>query len=156
MRVTNMQVICSNDARIMNHEFKNQGDFRDTYSALWYVRTLVLDPGRLSEHPGSDWDSFWLLKTPLVMISNSSFLPLFKLLFCLFLQPPTIIFVPFPSLCNVYCIRVRNLVQISPHQCSWIGFDSTITTFQIWPKSYLLVTNALDANLIHIIAVFKA
>ena len=73
-----MQAICSNDARIMNHEFKNQGDFRDTYSALWYVRTLALDPGRLSEHPGSDWDSFWLLKTPLVMISNSSFLPLFQ------------------------------------------------------------------------------
>ena len=73
-----MQAICSNDARIMNHEFKNQGDFRDTYSALWYVRTLSLDPGRLSEHPGSDWDSFWLLKTPLVMISNSSFLPLFQ------------------------------------------------------------------------------
>ena len=73
-----MQAICSNDARIMNHEFKNQGDFRDTYSALWYVRMLALDPGRLSEHPGSDWDSFWLLKTPLVMISNSSFLPLFQ------------------------------------------------------------------------------
>ena len=73
-----MQAICSNDARIMNHEFKNQGDFRDTYSALWYVRMLALDPGRLSEHPGSDWDSFWLLKTPFVMISNSSFLPLFQ------------------------------------------------------------------------------
>ena len=73
-----MQAICSNDTRIMNYEFKNQGDFRDTYSALWYVRTLVLDPGRLSEHPGSDWDNFWLLKTPLVMISNSSFLPLFQ------------------------------------------------------------------------------
>ena len=73
-----MQAICSTDARIMNHEFKNQGDFRDTYSASWYVRMLALDPGRLSEHPGSDWDSFWLLKTPLVMISNSSFLPLFQ------------------------------------------------------------------------------
>ena len=69
-----MQAICSNDARIMNHEFKNQGDFRDTYSALWYVRTLALDPRRLSEHPGSDWDKSWLLKIPLSTISISSFL----------------------------------------------------------------------------------
>ena len=89
-----MQAICSNDARIMNHEFKNQGDFRDTYSALWYVRTLALDPGRLSEHPGSDCDSFWLLKTPLVMISNSSFLPLFQTFVLPLLAASNLVFVP--------------------------------------------------------------
>ena len=73
-----MQAICSNDARMMNHEFKNQGDYRDTYSALWYVRTLALDPGRFSVRPGNDWDRSRLLKLPLSMVSNSSFLVLFS------------------------------------------------------------------------------
>ena len=73
-----MQAICSNDARMMNYDFKNRGVFRDTYSVLWCVRKLALDWFSFSEHPGSDWDRSWLLKTPLSTISISSFLPLFS------------------------------------------------------------------------------
>ena len=78
MRITNISIIYSNDARMMNHDFKNRASYLDTYSAFGRMSKLAFDPGRLSEHPGSDWDSFWLLKMPLVIILNSSFLPLFQ------------------------------------------------------------------------------
>ena len=67
-----MQLVCSNDAKIMSYDFKNRSGYRDTYSVLWSLKRL--GPGSLSEHPGSDWDKSWLLKMPLTMISISSFL----------------------------------------------------------------------------------
>ena len=69
-----MPMIYSNDARMMNHEFKNQGDYRDTYSAFEGLRTRAFDPGRLCDHPGIDWDWSLLLKMPLSMILISHFL----------------------------------------------------------------------------------
>ena len=38
----------------------------------------AFDPGRLSGHPGINWDRSQLLKLPLAMVSNSSFLVLFS------------------------------------------------------------------------------
>ena len=67
-------MIYSNDARMMNHEFKKEGDYRDTYSAFEGLRTRAFDPGRLCDHPGIDWDWSLLLKTPLSMILISHFL----------------------------------------------------------------------------------
>ena len=78
MRVTNMLLVFSNNARTNQIEFKSQGDYRDTYNALWYMRTLALDPGRFSVRPGNDWDRSSLLKTPLAINSIPSFLPLFS------------------------------------------------------------------------------
>ena len=69
-----MPMIYSNDARMMNHELKNQGDYRDTYSAFEGLRTRAFDPGRLCDHPRIDWDWPQLLKTPLSMILISHFL----------------------------------------------------------------------------------
>ena len=42
-----MQLLWSNDARIMNYDFKNMGVYRDTYNALWGLNKLAFDPGRL-------------------------------------------------------------------------------------------------------------
>ena len=68
-----MQLVFTNDARMKVYDSMNRAGYHDTYSALWCVRKLTFDPGRLSEHPGRDWDGFWLLKVPLAMVSNSSF-----------------------------------------------------------------------------------
>ena len=73
-----MQAICSNDARMMNYDFKSRGVYRDTYSALWCLRMLAFDPNRLCEHPGRDWDRSQLLKMPLTMDLISRFLVLFS------------------------------------------------------------------------------
>ena len=73
-----MQAICSNDARIMIYDSKNRAGCRDAYSALGYVRKLTFDPNRLCEPPGRDWDRSKLLKLPLAMVSNSSFLVTFS------------------------------------------------------------------------------
>ena len=54
MRISNIPTIYSNDARMMIYGFKNRAGCRVTYSALWCVRKLAFDPGRLSEHPGRD------------------------------------------------------------------------------------------------------
>ena len=54
MRITNIPIIYSNDARVMIYEFKKEADYRDTYSVLWCLRMIAFDPGRLSEHPGND------------------------------------------------------------------------------------------------------
>ena len=51
IRIINMSRICSNDARMKVYDFMNRAGYRDTYSALWCVRKLAFDPGRLSEHP---------------------------------------------------------------------------------------------------------
>ena len=69
-----MQVICSNDARMMNYDFKNMGVYRDTYNACGGLRMFAFDPDRLCEHPGRDWDRSQLLKMPLAMDSISNFL----------------------------------------------------------------------------------
>ena len=66
--------ICSNDARMKIYGFKNRAGCRATYSALWRVRMIAFDLGRLSEHLGIDWDWSQLLKTPLSMILISHFL----------------------------------------------------------------------------------
>ena len=71
-------MICSNDAIIESYDFKYRADYRDTYSALWYVRTLALDLGRFSVRPGNDWDQSKLLKLPLSTILISSFLVTFS------------------------------------------------------------------------------
>ena len=69
-----MQLVCSNDVRIMSYNFKNRGGYRDTYSAFGGLNKLALDWFGLSECPGSDWDRSWPLKMPLAMVSISSFL----------------------------------------------------------------------------------
>ena len=68
-----MPIVFSNDARISRIDFKNEGSYRDTYSALRSLNKLALDWFGLSECPGSDWDKSWLLKVPLAMVSISSF-----------------------------------------------------------------------------------
>ena len=78
MVIMNMQLIFVIDARTDQTEFKNQGDYRDTYSALGGLRMLVLDPGRLSEHLGIVWDRSQLLKISLTTDSNSSFFVYFS------------------------------------------------------------------------------
>ena len=78
MRISNIPIIYSNDARMMNHDFKNRASYLDTYNAFGRMSKLAFDPGRLSEHPGRDCDRSQLLKVPLAMVSNSSFLSLFS------------------------------------------------------------------------------
>ena len=93
-----MPMIYSNDARMMNHEFKNKGDYRDTYSAFKGLRTRAFDPRRLCDHPGIDWYASWLLKTSLAMILNSNFLSLFPNLVLLVLAASHPIFRAFAFL----------------------------------------------------------
>ena len=69
-----MQLFHSMDARMMSLDFKNRAGFRDTYSAFGRLKKLALDWFSLSEFSGSDWDRSQPLKTPLAMISISSFL----------------------------------------------------------------------------------
>ena len=57
-----MPIVFSNDARISQIDFKNRGSYRDTYNAFGCLNRLAFDPGRLSEHPGSDWDKSHVLK----------------------------------------------------------------------------------------------
>ena len=49
---TNMQLLCSNDARIMSYDFKNRGGYRDTYNVFGCLNKLALDLDSLSERPG--------------------------------------------------------------------------------------------------------
>ena len=54
IRVMNMQLFHSNDARIDQIEFKNRAVLRETYSAFGRLKMLALDPGSLCEWSGSD------------------------------------------------------------------------------------------------------
>ena len=106
--------------------------------------------------PGNDWDKYQALKLPLDLISNSHFFLVLETLFFLYIWSPTLILVCTRPLCIVQYIRFEFPVQISLHQWLWIWFDSSIKTFQTWPKSNLLVHNALDTNLIAMLAIFGA
>ena len=54
MKITNMAMICSNDARIESYYFKYIADCRDAYSAFGRMSELAFDPGRFSVRPGND------------------------------------------------------------------------------------------------------
>ena len=54
MRISNIPIIYSNDARVMIYEFKKEADYRGTYNMLWCLRMIAFDPERLSEHLGID------------------------------------------------------------------------------------------------------
>ena len=63
-------------------------------SAFGCLKKLALDPGRLCDHPGIDWDWSLLLKTPLSMILISHFLVNFATFVLLVLAASNPYFVP--------------------------------------------------------------
>ena len=71
--ITNMPLVFSNDARIIQIETKNRGDYRATYSVLGRLKMLGFDPGSLCECPGSDWNKSRVLKLPLTWTLISHF-----------------------------------------------------------------------------------
>ena len=73
-----MQLVFIIDARMVSFDFKNRGDYRDTYSAFGCLEKLALDWFSLSECPGNDWDRSWPLKMPPTMILISRFLVKFS------------------------------------------------------------------------------
>ena len=89
--ITNMPLIFSNDARIIQIEIKNRGELRETYIAYGGLIMLGLDPGSLCEWPGIDWDNSRVLKLPLTwtLISN------FFVNFCKVVMPLPTIFNPY-------------------------------------------------------------
>ena len=54
--ITNMSLVFSYGARIIQIETKNRGDYRATYSVLGRLKMLGFDWDGLCECPGSDWN----------------------------------------------------------------------------------------------------
>ena len=95
MRISNIPIIYSNDARVMIYEFKKEANYRGTYSSLWCLRMIAFDPGRLSVRPGNDWDRSKLLKLPLAMDSIPHFLVNFATFVLPILAASNLIFISF-------------------------------------------------------------
>ena len=80
VRVKNMQLFHSTDARIVWIEIKNRVVSRRTYSAYKGLRMRGFDWDSLCALPGIDWDQYQALKMPLGLISISHFFMIFSTL----------------------------------------------------------------------------
>ena len=104
MRVINVLLVCSIDARMIQIEFKNRDVLCETYNAFGSLRMHGFDRVSLCECPGIDWDKSWSLKTPLTLILVSHFFVIF-LTFVL----------PLPMLANPYFVCFSLLMYYSVH-----------------------------------------
>ena len=77
--ITNVPLVCSMDARMLQIEIKNRVVLRETYSAFGSLKMLGFGWDGLCECPGSDWNKSRSLKTPLTWILISHFFVIFSL-----------------------------------------------------------------------------
>ena len=87
VRVKNMQLFHSMDARIVSFDFKNMADSWTTYSALECLKTRGLDWVSLWRWLAIDWDMSQALKMSLTLISISHFFVILQV----FVLPPQVI-----------------------------------------------------------------
>ena len=102
--IMNMPLDCSIDARIIQIETKNRGDYRATYSVLGSLKMLGFGWDSLCECLGSDWNKSRSLKTPLTWILISHFFVIFSLFV-----------LPLPTISNPYFMCFCFLMYHSVH-----------------------------------------